>query len=328
MSLSATQKIILSLLGDGQFHSGTELAEHLKISRSAIWKYVNDLDSIGLTISAVSGKGYRLDIPLELLEKNLILANLQPPQVALVNRISIFDEIPSTNSYLMGRCMEHAPAGEICFAERQTAGKGRRGRNWVSPFGSNIYLSVLWRFQASPLTISGLSLALGVAVIRALKELYPHNFQLKWPNDIFYQDKKLGGILVEVTGESEGPCAAVIGLGLNTYLPESAAEPITQEWTDLSQIIGQQVNRNNLAGCLLKHLLTVLAEFDSRGIGAYLDEWREYDCLKDKLATLYIGQHSYEGTVCGINEDGLLLLTLANGNTQAFASGEVSFRKS
>lgn len=327
MTLSATQKTILSLLGDGQFHSGTELAEQLKISRSAIWKYVNDLETIGLAISAVSGKGYRLDVPLELLDKELILANLQPPQQSLVNQISIFAETPSTNSYLMERCMQNAPAGEICFAERQTAGKGRRGRNWVSPFGSNIYLSVLWRFQASPIAISGLSLALGVAVIRALKELYLYNFQLKWPNDIFYQDKKLGGILVEVTGESEGPCAAVIGLGLNTYLPESAAESITQDWTDLSQIIGQPTNRNNLAGCLLKHLLTVLAEFDSLGIGAYLNEWREHDCLKHKPATLYIGQHSYEGTVQGINDDGLLLLNLANGNTQAFASGEVSFRK-
>jgi BirA family transcriptional regulator, biotin operon repressor / biotin---[acetyl-CoA-carboxylase] ligase len=324
--ISDKQKAILNLLSDGHFHSGTELANVLHISRSAIWKQLNGLADLGLPHSAVSGKGYRLERPLELLDENKILAAVDEQARALISTLEVFDQIPSTNTYLLQRASEHAPSGAVCFTEQQTAGKGRRGRRWVSPFGSNIYLSILWRFQASPMAISGLSLAIGIAVIRALKSHYDAIFQLKWPNDIYCQGKKLGGILVEVSGESEGPCAAVIGLGLNIYVPETAAAEITQQWTDLTQITGQQQhNRNALAATLLKQLLHIIAEFEERGITAYLDEWQAYDCLKDKTATLFIGQHSYEGIVQGIDEQGLLLLTKPDGSTQAYASGEVSF---
>jgi BirA family transcriptional regulator, biotin operon repressor / biotin---[acetyl-CoA-carboxylase] ligase len=324
--ISDKQKAILTLLADGQFHSGTALAKALYISRSAVWKQLNGLAELGLHHAAVSGKGYRLERPLELLDKTRILAVLDDRTHPLISTLEIFDQIPSTNTYLMECAHDNALSGSVCLAEQQTAGKGRRGRHWVSPFGSNIYMSVLWRFQASPLVISGLSLAIGVAVIRALKSQYGDVFRLKWPNDIYYENKKLGGILVEVSGESDGPCAAVIGLGLNIYLPETEAAEITQLWTDLTQITGQkQINRNALAGALLDQLLCVISKFEEVGIAAYLDEWREYDCLKDKPATLFIGQHSYEGIVQGIDDNGLLLLTRPNGTTQAFASGEVSF---
>ncbi len=326
MLISDKQKAILALLADGQFHSGTVLAEALHISRSAIWKQLSGLADLGLQHSAVSGKGYRLERPLELLDESKILATIDEPTRAPISSFEIFDQIPSTNTYLVERALDNAPSGAICFAEQQTAGKGRRGRHWVSPFGSNIYMSILWRFQTSPMAISGLSLAIGVAVIRTLKLHYDDVFRLKWPNDIYYQDKKLGGILVEVSGESDGPCAAVIGLGLNIYLPETEAAEITQQWTDLTQITGlQQLNRNALATTLLNQLILVIAEFEDLGIAAYLDEWRQYDCLKDKPATLFIGQHSYEGIVKGIDNNGLLLLELADGRIQAFASGEVSF---
>jgi BirA family transcriptional regulator, biotin operon repressor / biotin---[acetyl-CoA-carboxylase] ligase len=326
VQISDKQKAILALLADGQFHSGTELADALNISRSAIWKQLNGLSELGIQHSAVSGKGYRLERPLELLDENKILANLDEQARSSINSVEIFDQIPSTNSYLVERTLDNTPSGAVCLAEQQTAGKGRRGRHWVSPFGSNIYMSILWRFQASPLAISGLSLAIGVAVIRALKRQYTDIFHLKWPNDIYYQGKKLGGILVEVSGESDGPCAAVIGLGLNIYLPESEAAEIAQQWTDLTQITGhQQFNRNALASSLLNELLRVITEFENVGIRAYLDEWREYDCLKDKPATLFIGQHGYDGIVKGIDDNGLLLLTRPDGGTQAFASGEVSF---
>jgi BirA family transcriptional regulator, biotin operon repressor / biotin---[acetyl-CoA-carboxylase] ligase len=324
--ISDKQKAILAQLADGQFHSGTALAEALNISRSAIWKQLSGLADLGLQHSAVSGKGYRLERPLELLDESKILAIIDEPTRTLISSFAIFDQIPSTNTYLVERALDKAPSGSICFAEQQTAGKGRRGRQWVSPFGSNIYLSILWRFQTSPMAISGLSLAIGVAVIRALTHHYGDIFGLKWPNDIFYQNKKLGGILVEVSGESDGPCAAVIGLGLNIYVSESEAAGITQQWTDLSQITGlQQLNRNNLASTLLNQLLLVISEFEATGIAAYIDEWRSYDYLKNKSATLYIGQHSYNGIVKGIDDNGLLLLELADGRTQAFASGEVSF---
>jgi len=329
MQISNTQKSILALLADGEFHSGTELASALNISRSAIWKQLNALADLGLQHSAISGKGYRLERPLELLDKTQIMDSLSDPAYSLISSLEIFDRITSTNSYLVERSMQNTPSGTVCIAEQQTDGKGRRGRHWVSPFGSNIYLSILWRFQDSPLAISGLSLVVGVAVIRALKSHFTDAFQLKWPNDIFYQGKKLGGILVEVSGESGGPCSAVIGLGLNLYLPETEASEITQQWTDLSKITGnQKSNRNAIAGALLNQLITVIAEFEVNGITKYLDEWRSYDCLKGKSAILFLGQHRYEGMVSGIDDQGLLLLTHPDGSTKAYASGEVSFSNS
>jgi BirA family transcriptional regulator, biotin operon repressor / biotin---[acetyl-CoA-carboxylase] ligase len=327
--LSNTQKTILTLLADGQFHSGTELALKLNISRSAIWKQLNVLAELGLQHSAISGKGYRLEKPLELLDEKEILTSVDKAVRPLISNLEIFGQISSTNTYLVERAVENFPSGAVCLAEQQTAGKGRRGRHWVSPFGNNIYLSILWRFQSSPSAISGLSLAIGVAVIRALKSHYSEAFQLKWPNDIYFQDKKLGGILVEVSGESGGPCAAVVGLGLNINLPDAEAKEIAQQWTDLSKITGKpEINRCALAGTLLSQLLPVIAGFEENGIAKYLDEWRKYDCLKDKPATLFIGQNSYEGIVTGIDDSGLLLMTHSDGETKAYASGEVSFSNS
>jgi len=287
------------------------------------------LAELGLQHSAVSGKGYRLDNPLELLDVSKINEVVTDQAGALISSFEIHDQIDSTNRYLVERSQNNGLSGSVCFAEYQTAGKGRRGRQWVSPYGSNIYLSILWRFQQGPAAISGLSLAIGVAVIRALKQHQISNIGLKWPNDIYSQGKKLGGILVEVSGETEGPCSAVIGLGLNLFLPETQAEGITQAWTDLSKITGQsQLSRNQLAGILLNHLLPVIAEYESDGIQAYLDEWRSYDCLSGKSATLFIGQQQFEGIVQGIDDNGMLLIKRPDGNVQTFASGEVSFNSS
>ncbi len=327
MLISDKQKKILSLLADGEFHSGTELAELLGVSRSAICKQLSGLAALGLHHSAVSGKGYRLDKPLELLESSKINAVLNDQNKVLIPTLEIHDSLDSTNSYLMEHSRNNAESGFVCFAEHQTAGKGRRGRQWVSPYGSNIYVSMLWRFQQGGITsTAGLSLAIGVAVIRALKLYGINDVGLKWPNDIYSQGKKLGGILIEVSGEADGPCAAVIGLGLNVFLPEHQAQTITQAWTDLTQISGEiPVLRNQLAGTLLNEMLAVVNGFEMDGIKAYLDEWRSYDCLKGKAATLFIGQQQIEGIVEGIDDKGLILIKKPDGLVQAFASGEVSF---
>ncbi len=328
--ISDKQKKILKQLADGEFHSGTELAELLGVSRSAICKQLNSLSVLGLQHAAVSGKGYRLDRPLELLDNTQINAELTPAQQAAISVLEIHDTLPSTNTYLVEASQQGALSGFVCFAEHQTAGKGRRGRQWVSPYGSNLYLSILWRFQQGGMaSTAGLSLAIGVAVIRALRAQGFSEAGLKWPNDIYCQGKKLGGILIEVSGESDGPCAAVIGLGLNLFLPETQAHAITQAWTDLTKLLGgKALPRNELAGQLLKQLLTVLMTYETTGIGAYIEEWRQYDCLKDQSATLYIGQQQIQGTVMGIDQQGLLLLKKREGTIQAYASGEVSFSAS
>ena len=330
MLISDKQKKILMVLADGQFHSGTELAEILNVSRSAICKQFKGLSEFGIQHCAVSGKGYRLDYALELLNATTISQLLSKNHQSLLSTLEIHDSLNSTNSYLVDYAQQHAASGIVCFAEHQSAGKGRRGRTWVSPYGSNLYMSILWRFQQGGIAATaGLSLAIGIAVIRALKQHHIDDVSLKWPNDIYSQGKKLGGILIEVSGETDGPCSAVIGLGLNLFLPASEAQTITQAWTDLTNITGTvPVSRNQLAATLISHILTIVNGFETVGIQTYLDEWRSYDCLQGHLARLYIGQQKIDGLVEGIDDNGLLLIKRADGTIQAFASGEVSFSDS
>lgn len=327
MHLSDKQKKILMLLSDGQFHSGTELAEALGVSRSAICKQFKSLSELGIQHSAISGKGYRLDYALELLDLTTITQGLSQEHQRLISILEIHDSINSTNSYLVDHAQKQAASGFVCFAEHQSSGKGRRGRTWVSPYGSNLYMSILWRFQQGGIAATaGLSLAVGVAAIRALKQHHINDVGLKWPNDIYSQGKKLGGILIEVSGETDGPCSAVIGLGLNLFLPDSEARTISQAWTDLTKVIGSvPISRNQLATTLLSHILDIVNGFETIGIQPYLDEWRSYDCLQGQAATLYIGQQQINGIVEGIDDNGLLLIKRADSTIQAFASGEVSF---
>ncbi len=326
MGIPETCKQILEILADGEFHSGTELANTLGISRSAIWKQLRTLPKLGLECVAVTGKGYRLIQPIEMLAESKIHSELTSEVEQLISKLIIFDQIDSTNSFLMPIAGQALDSGTICIAEHQTAGKGRRGRAWVSPFGSNIYLSVIWRFSNGPSSICALSLAVGVAVVRALRQYDIEGIGLKWPNDIYWQGKKLGGILVEVTGEADGPCTAVVGLGLNMFLPETAGKTITQDWADLRQVMPETVlSRNHLTATLINKLISIIATYDNVDFTSYLDEWRSYDCLKGKMAMLYIGKQQLQGEVVGIDDQGMLLLKDMSGKIKAYASGEVSF---
>jgi len=328
MGVSGTLKKILEILADGEFHSGTEIAEQVGISRSAIWKHIRSLSELGLDYHALSGKGYRLNHALELLDAKKIQEILHPEVEKNISVLEVFDQIDSTNGYLMSEAGRQKNSGAICIAEYQRSGRGRRGREWVSPFGSNIYLSILWHFSGSPAAISALSLVVGVAVIRVLRQIGIHETGLKWPHDIQWQGKKLAGILVEVSGEADGPCCAVIGLGLNVFLPENAAQNIDQEWIDLRQILREKhISRNVLTTLLINELIMVISSLENQNFEAYFEEWCRYDCLKNKQAMLYIGRQQFSGKVLGINSQGLLLMEDSNGKTRAFASGEVSFNR-
>lgn len=255
-----------------------------------------------------------------------INAALDAHAASLVATLEIHRQIDSTNRYLLDLARQGARTGSVCLAERQTAGRGRRGRSWVSPCGGNIYLSVLWRFAQGYPAIAGLSLAMGVAVIRALRQQKIDGVALKWPNDIYCAGKKLGGLLIETSGEADGPCAAVVGLGLNVRMPDGDAEDIDQAWTDLGKLTGQTAwDSNRLVAGLLDRILPILADFEERGLNAYLDEWRRYDCLKNRHAALWLGAERLTGIVRGIDDNGLLLLEQPDGQLKAFASGDVSF---
>lgn len=324
--LPETRKQILTVLADGQFHSGEALSQQLGISRSAIWKQLKLLDQVGLRVDAVSGKGYRLYKPLDLMRRQDILAALEQAVTEQIETLHLFDVLESTNSFLLAR--DNAAKVEVCLTEYQSAGKGRHGRQWVSPFGGNIYLSVLWQYQQGPAALAGLSLAIGVAVVRALLGQGVEDIGLKWPNDIFHQQRKLGGILVELTGDAEGPCTVVVGIGLNVSLSVDDAGAIDQPWVDLDSIqSSQRIGRNRLIAAILNELIPVLADFENNGIGGYIEEWRGYDCMLGRQVRLATGLAELAGEVLGIDDNGLLKLRLNDGNTGVYASGEVSFQK-
>lgn len=330
MQFSANKKRLLQILADGQFHSGTDLAVQLGISRSAIWKKINDLQGQGIAITALNGKGYRLHTPLELLDKSRIYGLLNTMTQQNLAELVVHDQIDSTNSYLVKLSNANPETSAVvCLAEQQTAGKGRRGRQWISPFGSNVYASIIWRFEAGPANLSGLSLAIGVAVINALKIHGIDDVGLKWPNDIYWQQRKLGGILVEVSGEADGPCHAVIGLGLNLFLAEQHSAKIDQDWVDINEILGKShhLSRNQLLATLIEQLVAVTSLYRSESFALYRDHWRQYDCMQGQRVSLYVGNTQINGTVLGINDAGLLILQTLSGATQSFASGEVSFRR-
>ncbi|HHZ70193.1 MAG TPA: bifunctional biotin--[acetyl-CoA-carboxylase] ligase/biotin operon repressor BirA [Methylococcaceae bacterium] len=325
MALTTTQRKILVALSDGQFHSGSDLSETLGISRSAICKQINTLDDLGLKYSAISGKGYRLFQAIELLDETMIRAHLSAGVVSQIAAIDCLDVVDSTNNYLLTHGQTQPALSQICLAEFQTAGRGRRGKQWVSPFGQNVYLSLSWQFFCGVTALAGLSLGIGVCLVRVIKALTGIEVGLKWPNDIFWQGKKLGGILVELTGDMEGPCSVVVGLGLNRALSDDEATAIDQDWVDLHRILGHKnVPRNKLIAELINELIPFMAAFEQEGIGALINEWRRYDCLVGQAAELQLGNNIISGTISGINDSGHLLLTQANGETQAYNSGEVS----
>lgn len=315
---------ILHTLGDGRFHSGEQLGAALGVSRTAVWKHLQALGELGLDIYAVPGKGYRLAAPLELLQRDTVLASLTPASRALLTALELHPSLDSTNRYLSAQAASLA-SGHACLAEHQTAGRGRRGRTWVSPFAANIYLSLLWHFTLSPAAVSGLGLVSGVAVARALRQVGLKDIGLKWPNDVMWCGRKLGGTLLEVAGESFGPIKVVTGIGLNVRMPSPAGAQIDQAWVDLETALGNKVSRNAVAGLLLHHVLLAMEQFQAAGLAAFLDEWRQWDIIAGKTVRLHLPHDTLTGIAQGVDHNGALLLH-RGGTVSSYMAGEVSVR--
>lgn len=323
MDLSSQQKQLLVMLSDGNFHSGSELAQIMGTTRAVIWKQIKGFERLGLDVAAVSGKGYRLQSAMDLLDEISIVRNLVPAVKVLLSRLDLVDVIDSTNNCLINNAT--AASGTVCLAEFQTAGRGRVGRDWISPFGANIYLSVLWRFESGVAGISGLSLAMGVAVMRTLNRYRLAGLGLKWPNDIVCNDRKLGGILVELHGDILGPCTVVVGLGLNCQMPTASGSLISQSWVDLEQILGPaRPDRNVLIAQLLNDIFPIISNFDELGIEAYLSEWSNWDCMVGRAVSFTLGNQQIRGQVEGIDDQGMIVLQTDTQGRQSFASGEIS----
>ena len=316
---------LLNLLADGRFHSGEKLGEALGIGRSAVWKLVRSLATLGIDCHAVTGKGYRLANPIERLDREQILDELSSETRARLDRVEVLNEIDSTNAYLVRESTDSVSSARACFAEFQSAGRGRRGRHWLSPFGTNIYLSVCWHFESTPEVLQGLSLSLGVQAARAIASCHIEGVMLKWPNDLVWNGRKLGGILVEMTGESSGPWRIVAGIGLNVGMPRALGSSIGQPWTNLSSATQTEVGRNQLAGRLLHHVLLGLARFSREGFQPFRDEWQRLDAMRGQRVILDTGNGVMHGLAQGVDDTGSLLLS-TRGEVRRFVSGDISVK--
>lgn len=317
---------LMQFLSDGRFHSGEELGRSLGVSRAAIWKQLEGLRATGIELSAVRGKGYRLPQPLELLDPATIQSFISSDASAALECLTIHPQLDSTNSFLQHERWPEASSALVCLAEQQLAGRGRRGRSWVSPFARNLYLSLAWRFSEGISAMGGLSLVAGIALMRTLRSVGVNSAGLKWPNDILCGNRKLAGILVELAGEASGPTRAIIGIGINVNMTPAAGEQIDQPWTDLAQELdGQNISRNLLAARLIENLLEVLQRFQTNGLAGFMYEWRRYDLTYSQVVALKMPNREVQGIAKGIDETGALLLEV-EGHQQRYASGEISLR--
>ena len=319
--------LLLRQLADGRFHSGQQLAGAIGMSRTAVWKHMQKLrEELGLSVDAVRGRGYRLSEPLELLDALRIDSYLADEARNHLDALNLLSSTASTNTCAKEDLPSESGCARVWLAEHQTAGRGRRGRHWVSSFGENLYLSMAWRFDLPMAELTGLSLAAGVAVAEALHQLGLDGQTLKWPNDVLIDGRKVSGILVEVAGESDGPASAVIGVGVNVRMPAADAASIDQAWTDLHRSGATEVSRNQLAGIMVQHLILACRLFARDGLTPFLTRWERFDRLPGEHVRLMRGDQTIEGVYRGITRSGAMLLENDSGCTEHHA-GEVSLRR-
>lgn len=314
---------LLRKLSDGRFHSGEALAESLGVSRATIWQTLVDAEALGLTVFRVRGRGYRLDAPIDLIDAGEIVDLCGP---ASPFHLEVLDSVPSTNGYLIERAVQGAAHGSVVVAELQTQGRGRYGRPWVSGMAGALTFSVLWRFRNGVAGLSGLSLAVGLAVARACEGLGVAGVKLKWPNDVVHHGRKLAGILIEVQGEMLGPSAAVIGIGLNCRLPPASRDAIDQPVVNLAEIIDRLPSRNAVLAVLLRELGPILQQFETAGFAPFAADWEARHAHQQKQVRLALPDRSaVSGVALGVAADGALKLRTHTGPLQ-FNVGEVSLR--
>lgn len=315
-------KALVRLLSDGQIHSGERLARELGVSRTAVWKQVRRALDAGFEIGTVRGRGYRLTKAVDLLDASTVLEGLAEEFRELIS-LQVLDEIDSTNAEILRQIAAGVTGLPVTIADGQTLGRGRRGRPWRSPLGENLYLSIGLTFHGGFAALDGLSLVLGVAVAETLEKLGVPGVRLKWPNDIFLPEGKLGGVLVELQGElQEGVVRVVAGIGINVHM--NRADDVDQPWASLALRCPDGTwERNQIASALIRSLLETSAVFSEKGFGAFRDSWQSRDLFEGQRVVARGGEVS--GVGCGIDGQGNYLVRGEDG-VVAIRAGEVSLR--
>ena len=311
---------LLRLLQDGQFHSGEELGAAVGVSRAAIWKRLQALEAeFDLQVHKVRGRGYRLETPLSLLDIDLLTASSSFPVILL-------QQVDSTNAQALRHLASGAVPPFLVIAEQQTAGRGRRGRSWASPFGENLYYSLVLRVSGGMRQLEGLSLVVGLALLQALREAGVENAGLKWPNDLLVDGRKVAGILLELSGDPADICHVVIGIGVNINMRVAPRdEAIDQPWTSLRQVVGGQVDRNGFVASLNRQLQHYLQLHQTHGFASLREQWEANHLWQGRTAVLAAGLQSVQGRVLGVDDTGALRLEV-EGQEKVFSGGELSLR--
>lgn len=320
---------LLQLLSDGETHSGEWLGRELGISRAAVWKQIDVLRKRGVGIEVISGKGYRLLGGLEPWSAEQLRRHMSPAAIGLLSILQTLKTTGSTNddvAALMRGVREPLAGAIVCIAEEQTSGRGRRGREWFSPLGRNFYGSIGWIFAEGLPALEGLSLAVGVALARALRLYGVAGVQLKWPNDLEVNGAKLGGVLIEVQAEAGGSCQAIIGIGLNIALPSGCSQQLGRAVTDVSSLTGGVVSRNRLGALVVQEVLLLLKDYPERRFSGVREEWLRLDALLDAPVDVTGLQQDIAGLARGVDEQGALMVETDEGLVRIQA-GEVSLRR-
>ncbi|QYK03172.1 bifunctional biotin--[acetyl-CoA-carboxylase] ligase/biotin operon repressor BirA [Shewanella psychrotolerans] len=310
------KRAIIAELSRGGFISGEVLAANLGISRAAVSKHIASLEEFGVDVFSVKGKGYKLATPLSLIDEKRLKKSLNA-------RCFYFDDIVSTNAFLLDHVNDLA-SGDICVAEHQSAGRGRRGRTWVSPYGGHLYASLYWQFSQGMAQAMGLSLVVACSLVTVLRNMGVAGVGVKWPNDIYLNHKKLAGVLIEMNGQADSLCNVVIGIGVNMSMPEQQSEKIDQPWSDLSELT-EMPDKTSMMIQLQQQLVIDLEQFESDGLKVFKQRWRDVDLFDGQPIKLLMGDNVVEGICCGIDEQGAVLLETAQG-VKAYVGGEISLR--
>ncbi|MCK1145368.1 bifunctional biotin--[acetyl-CoA-carboxylase] ligase/biotin operon repressor BirA, partial [Providencia stuartii] len=312
---------LIELLSDAQIHSGQQLGDKIGMTRAGINKHIKTLRSWGIQVQTITGKGYKLPYSVNLLNGEVIRKQVQGSHV-IVEPV-----IDSTNQYMLDR-IPSLQSGDTCLAEYQSAGRGRRGRQWVSPFGCNLYLSMYWKLDQGPAAAVGLSLVVGIVIAKTLNKISKGKVKVKWPNDLYLNDKKLAGILVELTGKTGDAAHIIIGIGINIGMEKKNIDKeksINQEWASLVDEV-ENIERNELSASIINALKEALILFEKEGLAPFLESWFELDNFLGRKVKLLIGDKIITGIEKGIDQQGALLLQHDNGDIIPYIGGEISLR--
>lgn len=321
---------VLRLLDDGEFHTIDHLAHTLKVSQSRIQTAINDIDRCGIVLKKTSEIGFQWLDPILWLDESEIKSYLHQTDPPF--HLNLLDSIDSTNRFLIDQ-LAAVPDDfhdyPVIITELQTQGRGRLGRRWFSGLGDSLTFSLSWRFECPVRALSGLSLAIGVAIIRALTRFGINGLTLKWPNDVLFRYRKLAGILIELCNDRQTGSAVVIGIGLNIQLSLPVRGNIDQAFVDMFSITGRPINRNKLLAMLLTELARVLKKYNQFGFSYFRDEWIRYHAYEGKLITISLPDGSIvKGVVDGVKFDGSITLNLETGGKESYRSGEITLRSS